>query len=164
MPPSKRALTDSALHKLPPMIWGAIRWPKGLGAPVGDAATGFKVTCQEHTVTQFRIGPAGPEPIPGTGVWKTPVNVPCWSAPDEGNTHVVRFSVADVHLNAFPDGRYRVQAELTGNWAESRIDRMLGYRRIDPLSWYVSLTEAQHLVSVDFVVVHEAWRLSVAGP
>jgi hypothetical protein len=164
MPPRPKALTESDVMRLPPMIWGVIRWPKGLGAPVGDAASGFVVTCQEHTATQFRIGPAGPEPIPGTGVWKSAVTVPCAAAPDEGNLHVVRFSVPGVHLNAFPDGKYRVVAELTGNWSESRIDRMLGYRRIDPPAWYVSLTKANHLVSVDFVVVHEAWRASFAGP
>jgi hypothetical protein len=146
------------------MIWGSIRWSKGLGSPVGDPASGFAVTCQEHTATQFQVGPAGPEPVPGTGVWKAPVAVACWSAPDEGDRHVVRFSVADVHLNAFPDGKYRVVAQLTGNWAESPIDRMLGYRRIEPLAWYVTLTKEQHLVSVDFEVVHEAWRLSVTGP
>ena len=164
MPPKPKALSESDVLRLPPMLWGSIRWPKGLGAPVGDAASGFVVTSQEHTATQFRIGPAGPEPIPGTGVWKPPVTVPCWSAPDEGTMHVVRFSVPGVHLNTFPDGQYRVEAKLTGNWSESRLDRMLGYRRIDPLAWYVALTKDKHLVSVDFVVVHEPWRLSVLGP
>jgi len=164
MPPKSKALTESDVMRLPPMIWGSIRWPKGLGAPVGDAASGFKVTCEEHTPTQFRMGASGPEPIPGTGVWKPAVTVACWSAPDEGAMHVVRFSVPGVHLTMFPDGMYRVAAQLTGNWAESRIDRMLGYRRIDPLAWYVTLTKDRHLVSVDFVVVHEAWTISVLGP
>jgi len=164
MPPKSKVLTESDVMRLPPMIWGSIRWPKGLGAPVGDPASGFAVTCEEHTPTQFRIGPAGPEPIPGTGVWKKPVSVACSAAPDEGAMHVVRFSVPDVHLTMFPDGQYRVVAQLTGNWAESRIERMLGYRRIDPLAWYVTLTKEKHLVTIDFVVVHEAWRLSVLGP
>jgi len=161
MPPKTRILTDKEVLKLPPMLFGRIRWLKGLGTPIGDPASGFKVLCQEHTASQFRIGAAGPEVVPGTGIWKDPVSVPCYAAPDEGDMHVVRFNVPDVHLNMFPDGKYRLTAELTGNWSETPIARMLGYRRIEPLGFYVSLTKAQHLVSVDFEVVHEAWHLGV---
>ncbi len=71
---------------------------------------------------------------------------------------MVAFSVPDVHLTGFPDGKYRVSAELTGNWGESRLQSMLGYRRIEPLAYYVSLTKDQHLVPLDFEVIHEPWR------
>ena len=151
-------LTDDAVLRLPPMIFGRIRWPKSLGAPVGDPATGFKVLAEEHTVSQFRIGLGGIEVVPGTGIWKPPVSVPCHAAPDEGDKHVVAFSVPDVHLTGFPDGKYRVSAELTGNWGESRLQMMLGFKRIEPLAYYVSLTKEQHLVSLDFEVIHELWR------
>ena len=151
-------LTDDAVLRLPPMIFGRIRWQKGLGAPVGDPATGFKVLAEEHTVSQFRVGSGGIEVVPGTGIWKPPISVPCHAAPDEGDKHVVAFSVPDVHLTGFPDGKYRVSAELTGNWGESRLQSMLGYKRIEPLAYYVSLTKEQHLVSLDFEVIHEPWR------
>lgn len=151
-------LTATAVLKLPPMLWGRIRWNKTMGSPVGDTATGFRVTCEEHTATQFRIGRAGPEPIPGTGVWKPAVTVPCWSVPDEGSMHVVAFRVPDVHLTMFPDGKYRVRAELTGNWADPLVQVRSGYRRIDPLAFQVVLTQERHLESVDFEVVYEPWR------
>ena len=78
-------------------------------------------------------------------------------APDEGDKHVATFSVPDVHLTGFPDGRFRVSVELAGNWSESRLQMMLGYKRIEP-AYYVTLTKEQHLVSLDFEVVQEPWR------
>jgi len=158
MPPRSKVLTEKEVLSLPPMIFGAIRWPKGLGAPVGDPATGFRVSCQEHTASQFRIGPGGIEVIPGTGIWLAPVAVPASAAPDEGDLHVVRFGVPDAHLNMFPDGEYRVGVELTGNWSETPIARMLGYRRIDPLAVYVVLDKSHHIAGVNFEVKHEPWR------
>lgn len=160
MPP-KGALSSDAVLRLPPMLFGRIRWSKGLGQPVGDPCSGFTIQAQEHTASQFRIGASGPEVIPGTGVWKAPVSVPCSTAPDEGDMHVVTFNVPNVHLNMFPDGKYRVSAQLTGNWAESRVQAMLGYRRIEPLSFYVALTKDSHLASVDFEVIQEPWRFRV---
>jgi hypothetical protein len=157
--PKTKILTNAEVLRLPPMLFGSIRWNKGLGSPVGSPCSGFKVVVDEHTVSRFRIGPAGPEVIPGTGIWKNvEQSAPCSAAPDEGDMHVVTFSVPDVHLNGFPDGKYRVSVELTGNWSESRLQTMLGYKRIDPSSWYVSLTKDHHIVKVDFEVVHEAWR------
>jgi hypothetical protein len=156
---SHHVLSETEVLRLPPMLFGSIRWPRGLGAPVGDPCSGFKIIVDEHTVSQFRIGASGPEVIPGTGKWiNVTQSAPCWATPDDGEMHVVRFNVPDVHLNGFPDGKYRVAVELTGNWSENRLQVMLGYRRIDPLSWYVSLTKDRHLVSVDFEVVHEPWR------
>ena len=161
--PKSRVLTQKEVLELPPMLFGHIRWQKGLGAPIGDPASGFRVLCQEHTATQFRVGAGGPEPVPGTGVWKTAVTVPCAAAPDQGDLHVVRFIVPDPHLNAFPDGKYRVSAELTGNWSLSPIQKFLGFRRIEPLAFQVSLTKDHHLVSVDFDVVLEPLRLHAFG-
>ena len=156
--PKGDKLSQTAVLKLPPMLWGHIRWNKIMGSPVGDPATGFRVFAEEHTATQFRIGRAGPEPIPGTGVWKPAVSVPCWTAPDEGSMHVVAFSVPNVHLTAFPDGKYRGRAELTGNWGESMVQLRVGYRRIEPIAWYVVLTPERHLESVSFDVVYEPWH------
>jgi len=105
------------------------------------------------------MGADGPEVIPGTGIWKVAMDsAPCWAAPDEGDMRVVRFNVPDVHLNGFPDGQYRIKPELTGNWGESRLQLMLGFRRIEPMAFYVSLTKDQHIVSVDFEVVQHSWR------
>ena len=164
MPPRFRILSRKDVLALPPMIFGAIRWARGLGAPVGDAASGFRVTCQEHTASQFRIGAGGIEVIPGTGIWLDPVVVAAYAAPDEGDQHVVRFIVPDVHLNMFPDGEYRVKVELTGNWSEPPLARMLGYRSIEPLASYVVLDKAHHIAGVDFRVDYAAWRFSGVGP
>ena len=109
------------------------------------------------------MGPSGPEVVPGTGKWKAPMMVPCSPAPDEGDMHVVRFNVPDVHLTMFPDGKYRVAAELTGNWSQTPIQKFLGFRRLEPLAFYVVLTQAQHLVSVDFEVIVEPLRLHAFG-
>jgi hypothetical protein len=163
MPPSSKVLTAGAVAKLPPMLFGRIRWSKGYGSPVGDPASGFRILVEEHTASQFRIGSAGPEVIPGTGIWKvTTPSAPCSAAPDEGDMHVVRFSVPDVHLNAFPDGKYRIKPVLTGNWGQSRIQTMLGFKQIEPLSYYVTLTPERHIVSVDFDVVQHAWSFHLS--
>ena len=53
--------------------------------------------------------------------------------------------------------------KLTGNWGASRFQMMLGFRRIEPLAFYVSLTKDQHIVSVDFEVVHQAWLPRLFG-
>lgn len=156
--PRRDKLTQAAIMKAPPMLWGRIRWHKSIGSPVGDATTGFRVQAEEHTATQFRFGPGGPEPIPGTGVWRAAVTVPCTNAPDQGDMRVVSFHVRDVHLNTFPDGKYRVRADLTGNWSDPLQQVRMGYRRIEPLAFYVVLTVEQHLQSVDFEVVYEPWR------
>ncbi len=73
------------------------------------------------------------------------------------------FSVPDVHLNGFPDGQYRIKPELTGNWGESQIQMMFGFRRIEPLAYYVALTKDRHIVSADFEVVQHAWRFRMFG-
>ena len=151
-------LSEDAVLRLPPMLFGRIRWKKSLGGPVGDPSTGFRVLSEEHTVSQFRMGAGGPEVIPGTGIWKPAVSVPCRAAPDEDDRHVVAFEVPDVHLNGFPDGKYRVTAALSGNWGESLVQVTLGFKRIEPMAFHVSLTKDHHIVSLDFEVVQEPWR------
>jgi len=51
-----------------------------------------------------------------------------------------------------------VRAELTGNWGESMVQLRVGYRRIEPIAWYVVLTPERHLESVSFDVVYEPWH------
>ena len=63
----------------------------------------------------------------------------------------------------FPDGKYRVAAELTGNWSTSPIQKFLGFRRIEPPAFHVVVTKEHHLVSVDFEVVLEPLRLVAFG-
>jgi hypothetical protein len=160
--PGSKFLTAGEVAKLPPMLFGKIRWNKGLGSPVGDPCSGFRVSVDEHTVSKFR-NPGG-ERDPTTGLWKvTTAAAPLSVAPDEGNMHVVSFTVPDVHLNDFPDGEYKVKAELTGNWQQSGIQTMLGFKRIDPLSYHVSLRPDRHIVSLDFEVTQHAWSFYMTG-
>ena len=162
--PISEILSDEAVLRLPPMLFGKIRWSKGLGGPIGNPCSGFTIFVEEHTVSQFRMGPDGPEVIAGTGIWRVAIDsAPCWTAPDEDDMRVVRFNVPDVHLNGFPDGQYRIKPQLTGNWGVSRLQVMLGFRRIEPMAFYVSLTKDQHIVSVDFEVVQHAWRFGPFG-
>jgi hypothetical protein len=115
--PKSKILSPGDVARLPPMPFGRIRWDKGYGRPGGRPQQRIPNPVDERTASQFRIGPDGPEVVPGTGIWKvTTASAPCWAAPAEGDMHVVRFSVPDVHLNAFPDGKYQIKPELTGNW------------------------------------------------
>jgi hypothetical protein len=41
MPPKSKVLTQREVLALPPMLFGHIRGQKGLGAPIGDPATGL---------------------------------------------------------------------------------------------------------------------------
>jgi len=119
--PKGDKLSQTAVLKLPPMLWGHIRWNKIMGSPVGDPATGFRVFAEEHTATQFRIGRAGPEPIPGTGVWKPAVSVPCWTAPDEGSMHLPLSGFA--HTRVTRGNKYMRIAR------QGRNDHRLGWTR-----------------------------------
>jgi hypothetical protein len=112
MSPS-RVLTKAEAVRLPPMLFGRIRWLKSLGAPVGDPASGFKVQAEEHTPSQLVATANGEiDIIPGT--WRPAVLASCKSAPDAEEWHVV-FNVPDVHLTGWPDGAYRVEAQLTAS-------------------------------------------------
>lgn len=148
---------DDEVYRLGPMLFGRIRWAKGLGSPVGSSS-GFTVLAEEHTASQFRVGTGGIEVIPGTGIWKTiDESLPCRRLPDEGDQHVVGFTVPGVHLTAFPDGAYRVTPSLSGKWSRPWLQRRLGFRRIEPRSHTVTLTQGQHIRSVDFEVVYQPW-------
>jgi hypothetical protein len=156
--PNGRILSDAEVMGLPPMLFGQIRWSKGLGGPVGDPTTGFRVLVEEHTVTEYEADASGFHPKPGTGIWLPTFTVPCAVAPDQGDMHLVTFNVPDVHLNKF-DGEYHVKCELTGNWAEPLQRLLFGFRRIEPLGYYKQLTKEQHLVFLAFEVVLEPWHL-----
>jgi hypothetical protein len=159
--PGSRILSEEEVFRLPPMLFGAIRWSRDLGVPAGDPAAAFTFLVEEHTVTQFEDNGGSIQPIPGTGIWLPPVTAESWTAPDEGDLHVVRFNYPDAHLNGFPDGKYRVSVHLTGAWPETLLERLSGRRVIEPLAWSVSLSKAQHIVSVDFQLIEESWLISI---
>jgi hypothetical protein len=158
------------LVALPPTIFGTIRWKKYIGRPTGDLCSGFNIRVEEHTATQFRaVGGGKYEPIPGTGIWKDVVDaVSCRELADEGDYHKLSFQVWGVHLNAFPDGRYRITPTLKGAWTQPNAVAvvLLGYRAIEPQSFSVVLKKDNQIQSVEFEVVQRprAWRtfLSVA--
>jgi hypothetical protein len=152
-------LSFEQVFRLPPMILGVIRWERHIGEPSGSRCGGFHILVEERTATQFRVGSGGrPEPIPGTGIWKTLSSpVRCFDLPDEGEYRGVQFYIAGLNLNAFPDGGYRVAPTLKGGWRSSRFLN-LGFRTVEPFAQYVVLKEGQHIQNVEFEVVHHSWR------
>jgi len=146
--------------RLPPTLFGVIRWKKTIGNPLGDSASAFRVRLEERTPSEFRVGPDGPEKIPGTGVWRlVDDSVPCTPAPDEGDSHVVHFVIRDLHVNVF-DGAYRVAAQLTNVPWDTRglaFLYLFGYRQMDPLAWYVTLRPDVHIATVEFEVVRRSY-------
>jgi hypothetical protein len=148
-------LSNEALHSLPPMLFGHIRWNKAVGNPQGDPCSGFRILVEERTASQFRMGSGGhPEVIPGTGVWKVVAgSAPCTPGPSNGEMQEVTFRVPSVHLNAFPDGKYRITPELVGEWHSPVTHVARGFRRVEPVSWHVVLRPDAHIVSVDFEVI-----------
>ena len=148
------------LVALPPTIFGVIRWKKYIGRPAGHLCSGFDIRVEEHTATQFRaVGGGKYEPIPGTGIWKD-VNdsLVCQELPDEGDDHKLGFQIRgrDIHLNAFPDGQYRITPTLTGLWTRATPVVFLGSRNIEPKSAYVVLKKDNHVQSVEFEVVQRS--------
>jgi len=148
------------LVALPPTIFGVIRWKKYIGRPAGHPCSGFNIRVEEHTATQFRaVGGGKYEPIPGTGIWKD-VNdaLVCQELPDEGDDHKLGFQIRgrDIHLNAFPDGQYRITPTLTGLWTRATPVVLLGSRNIEPKSAYVVLKKDNHVQSVEFEVVQRS--------
>ena len=155
-----RRWKDRELIYLPqsPMIVGRIRWAKAMGEPARGTADAFRVLLEEHTPTQFRVGPGGIEAIPGTGVWKTlDDDVRCRSYPDDGDRHVAGFTVHAPHLNVLPDGAYRLTPRLAGKWHQAPVQIVIGYKRIEPSSWSVTLLPGQHVQTVNFDVVARSW-------
>ena len=120
------------LVALPPTIFGVIRWKKYIGRPTGDLCGGFNIRVEEHTATQFRaVGGGKYEPIPGTGIWKDVADsVSCRGLPDEGDYHMLSFQIwgPRIHLNAFPDGQYRITPTLKGLWIPGSVVVLFGSR------------------------------------
>jgi hypothetical protein len=143
------------LIALPPTIFGTIRWKKYIGRPLGDLCSGFNIRVEEHTATQFRaIGGGKYEPIPGTGIWKDVVDaVSCRELADEGDYHKLSFQVWGLHLNAFPDGRYRITRTLKGTWSRAAYPVFFGSRTMEPQSFSVVLKKDDHIQGVEFEVV-----------
>ncbi|HMH41857.1 MAG TPA: hypothetical protein VK557_00115 [Pyrinomonadaceae bacterium] len=149
------SLSIEQLLALPPLIFGTIRWKSSIGVPSGDLASGFSIRVEEHTTTQFRDAGGGHiEPIPGTGIWKVVTDsLVCHALSPQGDDRAVSFRVTELHLNAFPDGRYRITPSLKGNWRPSGLLAALSYRAIEPISASVALTKDDHIQSVEFEVV-----------
>ena len=165
--PNSEKLSVEDVRRLPPTLFGVIRWKKGIGNPAGDPAGAFRVRIEERTPSEFRAGPGGvAEKIPGTGVWRL-INdsVPCTPAADEGDSHVVHFAIRDLHMNVF-DGVYRITAQLTNAAWDTRglaFVYLFGYRQMDPISWYVALRPDTHIATVEFEVVRRSFFLSRDG-
>jgi hypothetical protein len=149
-------VTTDELVALPPTIFGVIRWSRYIGRPMGDLCGGFNIRVEEHTATQFRaVGGGKYEPIPGTGIWKDVVDaLSCRELVDEGDYHKLSFQVWGLHLNAFPDGRYRITPTLKGTWSRPANPVLFfGSRTIEPQSFSVVLKKDDHIQGVEFEVV-----------
>ena len=74
---------------------------------------------------------------------------------DEGDYHKLGFQVwgRDIHVNAFPDGQYRITPTLTGMWTRATPVVLLNSRIIEPKSAYVVLKKDDHIQSVEFELV-----------
>lgn len=154
------------LEGLPPTIFGVIRWNKYIGRPAGDFCSGFNIRVEEHTATQYRaLGGGKYEAIPGTGIWKDVVDpVSCTELPDEGDYHKLGFQVwgRGIHLNAFPDGGYRITPTLKGTWSYTNpVQLIFGARAIEPKSASVVLKKDDHIGSVEFELVQRPRSLAV---
>ena len=104
--------------KLPPMIYGTIRWKKNIGRPTDNLCSGFAIKVEERTPLEFRdIGGGHYEVVPGTGVWKLVTeSAPCSPEPEAGEDYIIRFTVPGAHVNGFPGGTYRITPALTPRW------------------------------------------------
>ena len=150
------SLTDEEL-RVPPALLGVIRWKKAIGRPTGDLCSGFRIVVDERTPSQFRVGPAGPEKIPGTGEWRQFTNsAPCAPASPTADSYVVTFNVPNVHLNLL-DGKYQVTVQPTDNWDKSVFRYVIGPPRVEPISFHVALTKDRPVETVEFDVVRRAW-------
>lgn len=154
------SLSVEQLVGIPPLIFGSIQWKSSVGAPEGDLCSGFNILVEEHTATQFRdAGGGNIEPIPGTGIWKVVSSdfLSCHAMPNSGNSRAVNFHVTGLHLNAFPDGLYRITPTLRGKWRPPNFMASLGYRTVEPISISVALKESAHIQRVEFEVVRRSF-------
>ena len=153
----KLKLSLDDVLKLPPMLFGIIRWDKSIGSPTGDLCSGFRIRVEERTPSEFRDAGGVAEKIPGTGIWQLVTDsAPCTPAPDEGDKHVVHFNVPGVHLT-FLDGVYRVTPQLTSNWgSQGRVFwNLFGFRQLDPLAYDIPLKPESHIATVEFEVLRK---------
>jgi hypothetical protein len=74
---------------------------------------------------------------------------------DEGDYHRLIFQIwgRGIHLNAFPDGQYRITPTLKVTWAPGGVVVLFGYRTIEPKSASVILKKNNDIQSVAFEVV-----------
>jgi hypothetical protein len=157
--PISDKLSTEAVRQLPPMLFGVIRWKKGIGSSTGDPCSGFRIRVEERTPSEFRDAGGVIEKIPGSGEWRLVTDsAPCSSAPDEGDSHVVRFNVPDVHLNVL-DGIYRITPQLSGRWDSQGLVFLhrFVFRQIDPLINYIKLKPDAHIATVEFEVLSRFW-------
>lgn len=153
--PEKLSIEDAV--RLPPMLFGVIRWKKNIGRPLGEICSGFRIQIEERTPSQFRdLGGGNFEKIPGTGEWRLVTDsAPCSPSADEDDSYVVRFNVPDVHLNIL-DGVYRVTPQLTNQWNDGWQPWVVfRFRQLDPLAWWIALRPEKHIATVEFEVVRK---------
>jgi hypothetical protein len=150
-------VSPADVAKLPPLLFGTIRWNRSIGRPAGDLCSGFRIRVDERTSSEFvDLGGGHYGKVPGTGIWRlVTASAPCSVAPTEGPDYVVTFTVPDVHLNVL-DGVYRVAPDLAGAWDRSLLTRISGFRQLDPLAWYVALRPEAHIATIDFRVVRRS--------
>jgi hypothetical protein len=154
------SLAFEEIVRLPPMIFGKIRWKKSMGRPRGNPCSAFDIQVDEHTATEFvDIGGGKYDDKPGTGIWKTVEgSVVCKGLSEEGDYHALRFQVTGLHYNAYLDGHYRVTPRLTGVWGASGLFSLLsGFRLIEPLSDTAMLTKAAPVATREFEVFRRSW-------
>lgn len=74
---------------------------------------------------------------------------------DEGDYHKLSFQIwgREIHLNAFPDGQYRITPTIKGMWSRTNPVALFGYRFIEPKSASVVLKKDNHIQSVEFELV-----------
>ena len=151
-------LSIDEVLRLPPRIFGTIRWRKFIGRPAGDPCAGFSIKVEEHTATQFLSGPGGIHiPKPGTGIFKDVLEpVSCWARDDEESYHSIGFQVAGLHLNMPLDGYYKVTPALKGDWRPYSIFAR-GYRVVEPIYYKFYLKEEARVQSCEFEIKLRSW-------
>jgi hypothetical protein len=154
-----QTLSLEQLFRLPPMIFGIIRWKNTVGKPTGDPYAALDIRVEEHTATEYvDVGGGHYAPKPGTGIWKVVLDsVSCRILADQGDDHAISFQSTGLHFNAPLDGGYRISPSLKGNWGPSGIFAGLGYRAIEPISVYVALNTDHPVQSCEFEVVRRSW-------
>jgi len=147
------------LLRLPPRIFGTIRWKKSIGKPPGDLCSAFEIKVEEHTATEFRDAGGGVYlPEPGTGIFKSvPESVSCWTRAEEENYYSIGFQVSGLHFNMPFDGYYKITPVLKGSWPSSIF--AIGYRVVDPPSIRFYLKEDDRVQSGEFEVRLRSWFL-----